>query len=198
VLNVNQHAATVDVPDLQMPQLGIPHARRVQDHEHRAIGEILRSIDQSGDFVRGEDRREPAWDLRKGHVFQHVRALQRLHKEEPERRDVELDRPRPELPLAQQVRLIRSQVALIELVRRRAKVLGESLDGLDVILNGGRGVVTPLEFFQHRLSEMGHRNLLVTHTLLGWPSAAHAERPPRQRLCSNAAVIRDAAPSPNQ
>jgi hypothetical protein len=36
------------------------------------------------------------------------------------------------------------------------------------------GVVTPLEFLQHRLSEMGHRNLLVTHTLPGWPSEAHA------------------------
>ena len=161
-------------PDLQMAQLGVPHARRVQDHEHRAIGQIPRAIDQSGDFVRGEDRREPAWDLWKRQVFQHVRPLQRLHEEEPERRDVELHRPRPELPLAQQVRLIRPQVALIELVRRCAKVLGESLDGLDVVLNRGRGVVTPLEFLQHRLSEMGHRNLLVTHTLPGWPSEAHA------------------------
>jgi hypothetical protein len=111
VLNVNQHAATVDVADLQMPQLGIPHARRVQDHEHRAIGQMPRAIDQSGDLVRGEDHREPAWDLRKGNVFQHVRPLERFHEEEPERRHVELHRPRPELPLAQQVRLIRPQMA---------------------------------------------------------------------------------------
>jgi hypothetical protein len=80
-------------------------------------------------------------------------------------------------------------VALIELVRRRAKVLGESFDGLDVVLNRGFGVVASLEFLQHRLSEMGHRNLLVTHTLPGWPSVAHAERPPRQRLRSNAAGL---------
>ena len=46
-----------------------------QDHEHRAIGQIPRPIDQSGDFVRGEDRREPAWDLWKRQVFQHVRRF---------------------------------------------------------------------------------------------------------------------------
>ena len=47
---------------------------------------------------------------------------------------MELHRSRPELPLAQQVRLIRPHVALIELVRGGAKVRGESLDGLDVVL----------------------------------------------------------------
>jgi carbon monoxide dehydrogenase subunit G len=32
-------------------ELGIPHAGRVQDHEHCAIGEIPCPIDQPGDFV---------------------------------------------------------------------------------------------------------------------------------------------------
>jgi hypothetical protein len=167
VLNVNQHAATVDVPDLQMPELGIPHPRRVQDHEHGALGQVARPVDQSGNFLRTEDRREPPRDLRKRKVLQQVRALQRLHEEEPERRDVQFHRPRPELALPQQVRLIRSQMALIESVRRRAKVLRESLDCLKVVLNRGLGVVAPLEFLQHGLSEMGHRHLLVTHTLPG-------------------------------
>jgi hypothetical protein len=56
-------------------------------------------------------------------------------------------------------------------------MLREPLDGLDVALNGGRGVVAPLEFVQHGLAKMGHRNLLVTHTLparLGWSSELHA------------------------
>jgi hypothetical protein len=56
-------------------------------------------------------------------------------------------------------------------------MLGEPLDGLDVVLDGGLGVVAPLEFVQHRLAEMGHRNLLVTHTLptsLSWSSVPHA------------------------
>ena len=87
---------------------------------------------------------------------------------------MELHRPRPELPLAQQGRLIRSQVALIELVRRCAEVLGKSLDGLDVVVNGGRGVVTPLKFLQHRLSEMGQKTPPVTPTLLGRSSEVYA------------------------
>jgi hypothetical protein len=56
-------------------------------------------------------------------------------------------------------------------------MLREPLDGLDVVLNGGLGVVAPLELVQHRLAKMGHRNLLVTHTLpalLGWSSELHA------------------------
>lgn len=41
----------------------------------------------------------------------------------------------------------------------------QPLDGLDVVLNGGLRVVTSLELVEHRLAEMGHRRLLVTHTL---------------------------------
>ena len=40
----------------------------------------------------------------------------------------------------------------------------EPLDRVDVRRTVS-GVVAPLEFLQHRLSEMGHRNLLVTLTL---------------------------------
>src|SRR5262249_53365873 len=80
-------------------------------------------------------------------------------------------------------------MALIELIRGRMKEPGESLDGFDVVVNSGLRVVAPLELFQHRASEMGHRHLRVTHTLPRWPSAPHAQRPPRQRLCPNAAVF---------
>ena len=76
----------------------------------------------------------------------------------------------------------------MELVWRAVEMLREPL------LDGGLGVLAPLELVQHRLSEMGHRNLLVTHTrpaLLDWSSAPHAERPPRQRLRSNAAGLTD-------
>ena len=107
---------------------------------------------------------------RRGHlrirdVVEQVAPLQRLHEEEPERRDMELHRPRLQLPLAQQVRLIRrgddpdsADLAAVEMLR-------ELLDRVDVGPDRGLGVVAPLEFLQHRLSEMGHRNLLVTHTL---------------------------------
>ena len=42
------------------------------------------------------------------------------------------------------------------------------LDSLEVVINRGLGVVAPLEFLQHCLSEIGHRHLLATHTLPGW------------------------------
>jgi hypothetical protein len=133
VLNVNQHAPAVDVADLEIAELGVPHARRVQDHEHRPIGEILRPIDQTGDLLRGENHRESSRDLRKGEVLRQVGALERLDEEEPEGGDVELDRARPELPLAQQICLISAQVALIESVGWPAEILGESFDRLDVV-----------------------------------------------------------------
>ena len=98
---------------------------------------------------------------------------------------MELDRPRPELPLAQQVRLILAKVGLIELVWWAVAMLSEPLDGLEVVVHRRLGAVASLEFLQHRLSEMGHGNLLVTH--IGRPN--DAERPPRQRLRSNAAGL---------
>ena len=60
---------------------------------------------------------------RRGHlrirdVVEQVPPLQRLHEEEPERRDVELHRPRLEFAVAQQVGLILAEVVAIELVRR--------------------------------------------------------------------------------
>jgi hypothetical protein len=84
VLNVNQHASAVDVVDLQVAEFGVPHAGRVQDHQHRPIGEILRAIDQTGDFLRGENHGEASRDLRKGDVLQQIGALQGLYEEEPQ------------------------------------------------------------------------------------------------------------------
>jgi hypothetical protein len=69
---------------------------------------------------------------------------------------VKLHRPRLEFAVAQQVGLILAEVGPIELVRRAVKMLRESLDGLEVVLNGGRGVGAPLEFVQHGLAKMGH------------------------------------------
>jgi hypothetical protein len=54
---------------------------------------------------------------------------------------MELHGPRLELSVAQQVGLILAQVGLIEPVWRTVEMLREPLDGLDVVLDGGRGVV---------------------------------------------------------
>ena len=68
-----------------------------------------------------QDGRQPARHLGIRDVVEGIPPLQRLHEEEPERRDMELHGPRLKLPLAQEVRLVLAEVRLIELVRRRWK-----------------------------------------------------------------------------
>ena len=66
---------------------------------------------------------------------------------------------------------------MVDLVRRAVEVFRKPLDGLRAVLGRWFCVVTSLELVEHRLAEIGHRNLLVTHTLsalLGWWSAPHA------------------------
>jgi hypothetical protein len=54
-LNVNQHSAAVDVGDLQMAQLRVPHAGRVQDHQHRAVGQTVRGVDQPRHLLAAQE-----------------------------------------------------------------------------------------------------------------------------------------------
>src|SRR5262249_34979609 len=63
---------------------------------------------------------------------QQVPTLQRLHEEEAQRRDVEADRQRSPLPLAQQIRLVRSDVCLIQPVGPALEVSSELLDGVQI------------------------------------------------------------------
>ena len=65
---------------------------------------------------------------------------------------MELYRPRLELSIAQEIGLILAQVVLIQLIWRPVEILGEPFSRLDVLLNGGLSVVTPLELLQHHAS----------------------------------------------
>ena len=56
---------------------------------------LSRGIDQPGDFLVAQDLRQPTRDFGIRHVLEQVAPLQRLHEEEAERRDVELDRRGP-------------------------------------------------------------------------------------------------------
>jgi hypothetical protein len=115
-----------------------------------------------------------------------VPTLQRLHKEEAQRRDVETDRQGSHLPLAQQVRLVGPEMRLIQPVRPALEMSGELLDRVEIRRDGRGREVTALELLQHDAATMGHKTPPVTHTLPGGPGAPHAERPPRQRLGPNA------------
>jgi hypothetical protein len=61
--------------------------------------------------------------------------------------------------------LVRSDVLRPKLVGALPEVRRELLDGVDVGSYGILGVITTLELIQHQLSKMGHKDLLVTHTL---------------------------------
>src|ERR1051325_10051027 len=65
------------------------------------------------------------------------------------------------------------------------EILGESPDGSDISMCGSFGVITALEFLEHLFSKLGHRDLLVTHTLTGHQNLC--DRPPRVASAARAA-----------
>jgi hypothetical protein len=105
-LDVNHHPPAVDVGDLQMPELRVPHAGRVQDHQHRAVRQTVGGVDQPRHLLDAQNLRQPTRRFQIGRVVEQVPTLQRLHEEEAQRRDVEADRQRSHLPLAQQIHLV--------------------------------------------------------------------------------------------
>jgi hypothetical protein len=115
----------------------------------------------------GEHDRESPRRLRIGRLLDEVAPPQDLVEEESAGAHVQLHRAWCRYSLPQQVSLVRAQVRPREAIGGAPEVAGELVDVLDVIRDGRRGVLATVEFLQHRLSEMGHRHLLVTHTLPG-------------------------------
>ena len=68
------------------------------------------------------------------------------------------------------------------------KVFGEGLHNFQVALHGSLRVITTLEFLQHHCSELGHRDLLVTHKIS--PSGLEMlDRPTRVASAARAASL---------
>jgi hypothetical protein len=91
--------------------------------------------------------------------------MQRFYEEEAERRASLLDGARGELAVLEQMSLVGPDVLRSKLVRTLPEIRREVLDGVDVAPYGILSVITTLEFVQHHSSKMGHKDLLVTHTL---------------------------------
>ena len=100
--------------------------------------------------------RRGAFGIRR--VVEQIPTLQRLHEEEAQRRDVEADRQRSHLPLAQQIRLIGPEVRLIQPVRPALEVSGELLDRVEIRRDRRRGEVTALELLQHDAGDNGSQD----------------------------------------
>jgi len=60
VLDMDEHGLAVDVLDLQIAHLAIPHAGRIEHHQHGAVQEVAGRIDQPCDFLDSQDRGQPA------------------------------------------------------------------------------------------------------------------------------------------
>ena len=65
---------------------------------------------------------------------------------------MQTDRAHAHLPLLQQVRLVAANLIEAKLIRRTIEVLGELLDRVQIVVDGGSSVVTTLEILQHHLA----------------------------------------------
>jgi hypothetical protein len=92
--------------------------------------------------------------------------LQYASKEKTHRRNLICDRSDGQLALVKQMSLILSDVIRAQLIWRLTEVARKTLDGAEVTAYSGGREVTSLEFLQHNFAKMGHRDLLVTHTIL--------------------------------
>ena len=67
-----------------------------------------------------------------------------------------------ELSFAEQIRLVLADVIRPELVRSAVEISREFVNGTQITARRAGRVVSTLEFLEHQLSKMGHRDLLMT------------------------------------
>ena len=87
--------------------------------------------------------------------------LERLDVEEPQRGYSLRHRLGRQLPLPKQIELVLTDMLRAKPVGRTMKVFGKLLDRKQVGFCGARGIVATLEFFEHPVSELGHKKYLL-------------------------------------
>ena len=106
---------------------------------------------------------QPALTIR--YLFNRVCPLQRLAEEESQGCRTMADGADTKLPFVEQVHLIGADLFRPKLIRRTAEMFCERRHNPQVAVHGSLRVITTLEFFQHLLAKLGHRDLLVTHKI---------------------------------
>ena len=145
-MNVNHHERTVDVFDLQTYQFGATQAGRVERHQHGAMRQVSRRIDDPCDLFLTENvwqATRRSW-VRK--VFLRIWALQRLEEEELYRGHPLLDRVDRQFAITDQVKLKLPDVVRSEFIGWTFEISGELPQCADVRGYGTLGVITTLEF----------------------------------------------------
>jgi hypothetical protein len=106
LMDMNDHAFTVDVGDLQVTQLRSSQPGRIKRHQHRAMHQVPSRINQTRYLLRAEYGRQLPGPLGKRNLIEQVRAPKSLDKEKPQSSTTALDRASRQLPIAKQMHLV--------------------------------------------------------------------------------------------
>src|SRR5271166_6497934 len=148
----------------------------------------LGRVDEEGNFFWAQYAGQVSRLLRIRCIGNAPWLLHRLDEEEPQRGQPLRDGMCGEFPLAEQIRLVLTDVLRTELVGRTLEVTREIFDGLEVDAGCSLGVITTLEFLEHHFAKMGHRSSPYDPTLslpLVYSTAAdtrHAQASAAKRL----------------
>src|SRR5271167_3923392 len=119
-------------------------------------------VDQTSDLLLTENDRQLQHFLGIGSFGHAPGPLECLDVEEAQSRQPLVHRIRCQLPLLEQCGLVLADVLRTQLIGGPVKVPGEVFDGANVTLDGGLSVVATLQFFEHDLAKMGHRETLLS------------------------------------
>src|SRR5271165_4419594 len=164
-MDMNDHASTVDVGDLQVTQLGSSQSGCIQGHQHGAVHQVPSRINQPRDLFRTEYSRQLPGALGKRNLIVQVGAPEGLYKKKPQSRAPALNSARRQLPITEKMNLVLADMAGTKALRRAVEVLGKIFNRVKIATRGAWGVVATLEFIQHQLPKMGHGEPPVTRGL---------------------------------
>src|SRR5271166_5864837 len=137
-------------------------AGAIERHQYDAMKGSQGRVDQTSDLLLTENDRQLQHLLGIGSFGHAPGPLEGLDVEEAQSRQPLVHRIRRQLPLLKQRGLILADVLWAQLCGRTVEIPGEVFDGANVTIDGGLSVVTTLEFFEHDLAKMGHREILLS------------------------------------
>src|SRR5208283_2526549 len=134
----------------------------IERHQYDAMKGSQGRVDQTSDLLLTENDRQLQHFLGIGSFGHAPRPLECLDVEEAQGRQPLVHRIRRQLPLLKQCGLVLADVLRAQLFRRTVEIPGEMFDGANVTIDGGLSVVATLEFFEHDLAKMCHREILLS------------------------------------
>src|SRR5271166_5916374 len=161
-LDVDDHPPTINIADLQARQFSTPHAGGIERHQYDAMKGSQCRVDQTSHLLLTENDRQLQHFLGIGSFGHAPGPLERLDVEEAQSRQALVHRIRRQLPLLKQGGLVLADVLRAQLIGGTVEIPGEMFDGVKVTIDGGLSVVATLQFLEHDLAKMGHREILLS------------------------------------